>query len=76
VAHDDYVVERETHMDGATSTRKYPSYTTADLEAFVACGQGNAIMVQEIADRKSRISVIHATPQLLGGKVQTKIGRM
>ena len=33
-------------------------------------------MVQEIADRKARVSVIQATPQLLGGKVQIKIGRM
>jgi hypothetical protein len=63
-------------MDGATSTRKYPSYTTAQLEAFVASGQGNAVMVKEIADRKAGFSVIHATPQLHGGKVQIKIGRM
>ena len=63
-------------MDGATTTRKYPSYTTADLEAFVASGQGNAVMVQEISDRKTHVSVIKATPQILGGKVQTKIGRM
>ena len=63
-------------MDGATTTRKYPSYTTAALEAFVASGQGNSVMVQEIEDRKAGISVIHVTPQLQGGKVQTKIGRM
>jgi hypothetical protein len=63
-------------MDGATTTRKYPSYTTADLEAFVASGQGNAVMVQEIADRKANVSVVKATPQLIGGNVQVKIGRM
>ena len=63
-------------MDGATTTRKYPSYTTKELEMFVASGQGSSVMVQEIADRKSNISVIRATPQLIGGKVQTKIGRM
>jgi hypothetical protein len=63
-------------MDGATTTRKYPSYTTASLKAFVASGQGNSVMVQEIADREAGVSVIHPTPQLIGGKVQTKIGRM
>lgn len=46
------------------------------LSWFVASGQGNAVMVQEIADRKAHVSVIKATPQILGGKVQTKIGRM
>lgn len=63
-------------MDGATTNRKYPSYTTAVLEAFVASGQGNPVMVQEIEDRKAGISVVKVTPQLIGGKVQVKIGRM
>ena len=64
-------------MDGApTSTRKYPGYTTAELEAFVAAGEGCPAMIQEIADRKAGRSTACATPQLHGGKVQVKIGRM
>ena len=58
------------------NNRKYPSYTLADLEKFVAEGRGNAVMVQEIADRKSGKSIVKPTPQILGGKVQTRIGRM
>jgi hypothetical protein len=56
--------------------RKYPSYTLAELEKFVAEGKGNPAMVQEIADRKAGISKVSVTPQILGGKIQTKIGRM
>jgi hypothetical protein len=56
--------------------RKYPSYTLADLEKFVAEGKGNPAMVQEIADRKSGASHTKVTPQILGGKAQTRIGRM
>jgi hypothetical protein len=33
-------------MDGATSTRKYPSYTTAQLESFVSAGDGDAVMIK------------------------------
>jgi hypothetical protein len=57
-------------------TRKYPSMTTAELEKAVAEGRGNPVMVQEIADRKSGASQIRVTPQILGGKVQVKLGRM
>lgn len=60
----------------AIKPRKYPSYTLADLVNFVAAGQGNPIMVQEIADRKAGDSAIKLTPQLIGGKVITKVGRM
>ncbi len=63
-------------MDGAISTRKYPSFTTAELEAFVAAGNGNPVMVQEIADRKAGVSKLTVTPQIMGGKVITKLGRM
>lgn len=63
-------------MDGAVSQRKYPSYTTKELEAFVAAGRGNDAMTQEIADRKSGASIVRATPQIQGGKVVTKVGRM
>lgn len=57
-------------------TRKYPSYTTAQLEAFVANGQGNDEMVKEIENRKAGVSKVAVTPQLIGGKVMNKIGRM
>lgn len=41
-------------MDSAiTGTRKYPAYTTKELEDFIASGKGNPVMVQEVADRKS-----------------------
>jgi hypothetical protein len=63
-------------MDGATSTRKYPSYTTAQLESFVSAGDGDAVMIKEIADRKAGSSVLRSIPQLIGGKVIIKIGRM
>lgn len=52
-------------MDGAKTTRKYPAYTTAQLEAFVAAGNGNPSMVQEIADRKAGLSVVKIIPQLV-----------
>jgi hypothetical protein len=54
----------------------YPSYTLADLKKAVAEGRGNPKMEQEIADRESGKSAIRVTPQIMGGKVQTKIGRM
>jgi hypothetical protein len=57
-------------------TRKYPSYTLADLEKAVVEGRGNPVMVQEIADRKSGASQHKVTPQILGGQVQVKLGRM
>ena len=63
-------------MDAARSNRKYPAYTLAQLEAFVAEGKGNPAMVQEIADRKAGLSKPAQTPQMAGGKPQTKIGRM
>lgn len=56
--------------------RKYPSYSLAELEAFVANGRGNPVMVQEIADRKAGISNVLVTPQILGGIVNPRVGRM
>jgi len=56
--------------------RKYPSYTLADLEKAVAEGRGNPTMVEEIANRKSGASQHKVTPQILGGQVQVKLGRM
>lgn len=64
-------------MDAAhKSARKYPSYTLAQLEAFIAEGRGNPVMVQEVADRKAGSSTTYAVPQILGGKAQVKVGRM
>lgn len=64
-------------MDGAmVSKRKYPSYTTEELEVIVAAGRGNDVMIQEIADRKAGRSVVKIVPQLLGGTVITKVGRL
>lgn len=64
-------------MDAAhKSTRKYPSYTLAELEKAVAEGRGTAAMEQEIADRKAGLSVPFVTPQIKGGKPITKVGRM
>jgi hypothetical protein len=66
----------EISEDSAMDARKYPSYTLADLERFVAEGKGNAVMIQEIADRKSGASQTKVTPQIIGGKAQVKVGRM
>jgi hypothetical protein len=63
-------------MDSNNTTRKYPSYTLAQLEQFVADGSGNPVMLQEIADRKSGLSMVRVVPQILGGKAQTKVGRL
>lgn len=63
-------------MEKAMDARKFPSYTLADLEGFVASGKGSPEMVQEIADRKAGRSTTTVTPQILGGKVMTKVGRM
>lgn len=56
--------------------RKYPSYTTTELEASVAAGRGNDVMIEEIARRKSGLSVAQVTPQIMGGKVVVKVGRL
>lgn len=58
------------------NTRKYPSYTTEELEAAVAAGRGNDVMIEEIARRKAGLSVPQVTPQIMGGKVVVKVGRM
>lgn len=64
-------------MDSAhKSTRKYPSYTLAQLETFVAEGRGNPVMVKEIADRKAGTSNILVVPQIEGGKPNPKVGRL
>jgi hypothetical protein len=66
--------------------RKYPSYTTAQLESAIAEIKANETgsdacmrviaMGDEVARRKAGISQAAITPQLAGGKIMTKIGRM
>lgn len=65
-------------MDSANqnSPRKYPSYTTVELENAVTSGRGNDVMIEEIARRKAGLSVAMVTPQLLGGKAVVKVGRL
>jgi hypothetical protein len=56
--------------------KAYPSYTLAQLEEFVAKGEGNDKMKQEIEDRKRGGSEQKVTPQIEGGRAVPKIGRM
>lgn len=51
-------------MDGVISKRKYPAYTTKQLEEAVKAGCGTPEMVQEIADRKAGISKSLVVPQI------------
>lgn len=70
-------------MDAARSTRKYPSYTTAQLETFVAEGitefrsaEKVADIAAEVVSRKAGISVHRPTPVIHGGVPTNRIGRM
>ena len=74
-------------MDGAVkSKRMYPAYTTAQLESFVADIKANEIgsdacmrviaMQDEIERRQSGLSVAFHTPQIMGGRPVTKVGRL
>jgi hypothetical protein len=70
-------------MDAARNTRKYPSYTTAELEAFIAEGITEFRSAEKVADiktevdaRKAGVSVYRPTPQIEGGIVRPIIGRM
>jgi hypothetical protein len=60
--------------------RLYPSYTLKDLKGWVEKGELSgeklAQVKEEIAARESGASQVRVTPQIEGGKVQTKIGRM
>jgi hypothetical protein len=56
--------------------RKYPSMTTAQLREWVGSGSATPLAVEELAKRDSGESTVRVTPQIVGGKVQTKIGRM
>lgn len=71
-------------MDASRSTRKYPSYTTAELEATVADGVTKYCSAEKIADiaaevdrRNAGISVYRPTPVNHGGGVIIpRLGRM
>lgn len=41
-------------MDNAFPTAPYPGYTTAELQAAIAAGRGNPVMVAEIERRALR----------------------
>jgi hypothetical protein len=75
-------------MDAGSSGRPgrkklYPSYTNDDLAKFISEGvtpmrpQATVDkMKEELAARKSGESKTFVTPQIEGGKPQTKVGRM
>lgn len=70
-------------MDAARSNRKYPSYTTTQLESFVAEGvtdfrstEKMADIAAEVAARKAGISVHRPTPVTHGGIAIPRLGRM
>ena len=58
------------------STRKFPSYTLANLKAWVAEGRGTPEIEAEIAAREAGASTVTVTPQLKGGTQVPRIGRM
>jgi hypothetical protein len=68
----------DRQMDAAQNLtgRKFPGYTLAELKAFVAAGKGTAEMMTEIANREIGTSTHYRVPQLIGGKVSLRIGRM
>ena len=40
-------------MDIAFKTAPYPAYTTAHLQAEIAAGRGNPVMIAEVARREA-----------------------
>jgi hypothetical protein len=62
------------------TNRIYPSYTTKQLKEIVAVGNLSddmtAQMNAEIEARESGLSVTKVTPQIMGGIVQAKVGRL
>jgi hypothetical protein len=64
-------------MDAAPRTsRAFPGYTLAQLEAMIASGSTDARIIAEITARKSGASSTFRVPQIEGGKAQVRIGRM
>ncbi len=60
--------------------RLYPSYTTKQLKEIVAVGNLSDDMTAqinaEIVAREAGISVVKVTPQIEGGKIQSRVGRL
>lgn len=64
-------------MDASPRTaRKFPGYTLAQLKASVEAGTANDAIIAEIAAREAGASVVYTVPQILGGKVSIRVGRM
>lgn len=66
-------------MDTGRTNRKFPSYTLAELERMVgkvADPAVRATMQGEIDGRKAGTSVAFKVPQVEGGKVAIKVGRL
>ena len=68
----------DRQMDGAQNLtgRKFPGHTLAELKAFVAAGKGTAEMMTEVENRETGANTHYRVPQLIGGKVSLRIGRM
>ena len=65
-------------MDAAPRTaRKFPAYTLAELKSWVAAGTATNLdaVLAEIAAREAG-ATHYKVPQIEGGKVQPRIGRM
>jgi len=64
---------------GHKSNRLYPGYTTQELKAFVAVEADATIkakMEGEIAAREAGLSKPLIVPQIKGGRIVPRIGRM
>lgn len=56
-------------MDNAMKTsRMFPAYTLAELEAAIAAGRGTDAMAAEVAARKAGASKAFVVPQLMPRK--------
>lgn len=75
----DSIVRARCDMDGAPrSKRMYPGYTLSELQEMVKTATGETLekMSKEIVARESGASKVSVTPQIQGGKVQVKVGRL
>jgi hypothetical protein len=75
-------------MDTGRTTRKFPAFTTEQLKVAVIdyqlgihpCGAAPAghveAMIAEVKAREAGTSVAFKVPQIEGGKVITRLGRM
>jgi hypothetical protein len=78
----DKVLGRTSRKDAdrPSTQRMFPSYTTAQLKEFLKThemdDEKRKKMETEVANRESGASVVRKTPQIEGGKVITKVGRL